>query len=83
MRHKPEQEGKPRPTGDLRMHDEDRIDRHHQTDQQAVDERLVIGHNQRARVVERRCVAEQLDTEEEFQYDGEGRIFSMGLFPGG
>ena len=60
-------DGKQWPPGNLRMHHENSIHRHHQTDQQTIKEGLMVGDDQRALVDEGRRVAAELNAEKHFE----------------
>ena len=67
MGNEAQQEGKEWPAGNLGMHDEDGVDRNHQPDEQSIKEGLVVGHNQRAFIVEDARIPSHLDPEQSLQ----------------
>ena len=71
VRHKAEQKAEQRLGDYLAMHDEHRLDRHEQSEQQAVEEGFVVGHDQRAWVAKYLGVAAHIDTEHQFEEKAE------------
>ena len=69
MWNKAEKKAEQGPICDLRMHDEDGLDRHHQAKEQPVDKGLVIGYDQRPGVDECARLAAELDTKECLEED--------------
>ena len=81
MRDKAQNKAESWPAGNLRVHYKYRVHRHHQAKQQAVNEGLVIGHDQGSRVNKRAFVAAHFNTKKQFE-NAAHECFKHTGFPG-